>query len=111
MTTPLTPRQWAEKAFDGIEADESLFASVERVIGEAMAMPAAKGRVAKLESVYTFGAGMPIPEGYVFAGISDDGRPFYESRSDRIKQLEAALRSIAEKCKEASGSVVSQFEF
>lgn len=37
MTEPLTPREWAERAFDGIKPDESLFAAVERVIGEAMA--------------------------------------------------------------------------
>lgn len=37
MTTDLTPREWAERAFDGIKPDESLFAAVERVIGEAMA--------------------------------------------------------------------------
>jgi len=49
MPEPLTPRQWAEKAFDGIEADESLFASVERVIGEAMAQAAAD-RIEQLEA-------------------------------------------------------------
>jgi len=57
MPNPLTPRQWAEKAFDP-RPNETLFIAVERVIGEAMAQAAA----------------------------------------DRIEQLEAAMRSIVERC-------------
>jgi len=93
MPNPLTPRQWAERAFDGVEADESLFASVERVIGEAMAQAAAErikqieAEVAKLQKNVTDSQDNSN-------ALSDHLR----IAKDRIEQLEAAMRSIVERC-------------
>jgi hypothetical protein len=97
MTTPLTPRQWAEKAFDGVEADESLFAAVERVIGEAMAAWGAQSDdlVARLRAVENGGSVNSVTHWH----RNPDGH----EAADRIEQLEAEVSELREALEPFSG--------